>query len=211
MNRRKAVSAWTVLAVLLAATTAGAGTYNEVVSIGDSLPEFENLPAIDGSQLSSKDLETEIIVLVFLANHCPWVRGMNADLVEFVGALPQEKVQVVGVSVNHIDADRLPAMKDHAEKYGYNFTYVYDESQELGRALGATRTPEYFVFGRDRNLAYTGLLHNSPAMERQDGTISYTQGEPSEFYALDAVMALIDGKPVAVTETRAHGCSVKYE
>ena len=188
-----------------------AGEYNAVVEIGAAMPEFSELPATDGTTLSSTDLSVEVVVLVFLANHCPWVQGMDPDLVALVDDLQSDRVRVVGVSVNHREDDRLPAMKKHGEQAGYNFTYVYDESQELGRALGATRTPEYYVFDQDRELVYMGLLHNSPASKRRDGTIHYTEGEPREFYVADAVKALLAGREISVAETRAHGCSVEYE
>ena len=188
-----------------------AGEYNAVVEIGAAMPEFSELPATDGTTLSSTDLSVEVVVLVFLANHCPWVQGMDPDLVALVDDLQSDRVRVVGVSVNHREDDRLPAMKKHGEQAGYNFTYVYDESQELGRALGATRTPEYYVFDQDRELVYMGLLHNSPASKRRDGTIHYTEGEPREFYVADAVKALLAGREIPVAETRAHGCSVEYE
>ena len=196
---------------LVAAAGLHAGEYNQVVDIGAPLPEFENLPATDGTTLSSGDLKEEVVVLVFLANHCPWVKGMDGDLVELVDGLAGMDVRVVGVSVNHMEADRLPAMEEHGKKVGYNFTYIYDESQELGRQLGATRTPEYFVFDGDRRLAYMGLLHDSPAMMRGDGSVNYTNGDPSTFYVRDAVDALLAGEGVAEAETRAQGCSVKYE
>ena len=61
-----------------------AGEYNKVLNIGDPLPGFENLPATDGSKLSATDLKTSVVVLVSLANHCPWVRGMDAGLVKLV-------------------------------------------------------------------------------------------------------------------------------
>ena len=102
-------------------------------------------------------------------------------------------------------------MKKHADANGYNFTYVFDESQELGRKLGATKTPEYFIFDGDRKLTYMGLVHNSPASMRRDGSINYTRGEPTEFYVRDAVAAMRAGEPVPNPETRAHGCSVEYE
>jgi peroxiredoxin len=188
-----------------------AGEYNAVIDIGAPMPQFSDLPATDGTTLSSSDLEEEVVILVFLANHCPWVKGMDPDLVKLGDAVQSDKVRIVGVSVNHREDDRLPAMKEHAAQAGYNFTYVYDESQELGRALGATRTPEYYVFDKDRMLVYMGLLHNSPASRRRDGTINYTEGEPTQFYVEDTVKALLAGEEVTVAETRAHGCSVEYE
>lgn len=199
------------LGVLLLVASAFAGKYNQVVDIGAPMPEFSNLPATDGTTLSSRDLKEDVVVLVFLASHCPWVRGMNGDLVKTVDEFKGKSVRFVGVAVNHREDDRLPAMKEHAAKFKYNFTYVFDESQDLGRKLGATHTPEYFVFNKARKLVYMGLLYNSPASMRSDGSISYTKGAPTEFYVKDAIEATLAGRPAAVAETRASGCTVEYE
>lgn len=187
-----------------------AGKYNSVLNIGDALPSFSHLPATDDTKLSSSDLEEDVIVLVSLANHCPWVKGMDADLVSLVDSFKDQNVRFIGLSVNLREDDRLPAMKEHAEKYGYNFTYIYDESQKLGRELGAARTPEYFVFNKERKLVYTGALYDSPAKINGDGSVKYMNGEPSQFFVRDAVQATLENKEVATKETRAHGCSVKY-
>jgi peroxiredoxin len=199
-----------LVAIVVSSSVAIAGKYNAVVDVGDPVPTFGKLPTTSGSHLSLNDVKDDVLVLVFLANHCPWVKGGDGDLIKLVDEVEGQSVRVVGVSVNHRQDDRLPAMKEHAAKVGYNFTYVYDESQELGRKLGATITPEYFVFGPDRRLAYMGLLHNSPAMMRGDGTVQYTNGEPTEFYVKDAIEAVLAGKPAPVAETRAQGCTVKY-
>jgi peroxiredoxin len=201
-------------AAVLALITLGsldAAEYNKVVDIGAPLPEFRNLPATDGTKLSSSDVKEDVLVLVFLANHCPWVKGLDGDLIKLVDGMKGRSVRIVGVSVNHREADRLPAMKEHGAKVGYNFTYVYDESQEVGRKLGATRTPEYFVFNKERKLVYMGLLHDSPAQMRRDGSVSYTKGQPTRFYVKEAVEAALSGKSAPVAETRAHGCTVEYQ
>jgi len=191
--------------------TLQAGEYNRVLDLGDPMPGFENLPATDGGTLSSSDLNSSVVVLVSLANHCPWVRGMDAGLVGLVEQFRDQDVRIVGFAVNHREEDRLPAMKEHAQKAGYNFTYVYDDSQQLGRELGATRTPEYFVFNAERKLVYMGLLTNSPARETMSGEISYINGEPRDFYVADAIAATFAGQPVSPAETRAHGCTLEYE
>lgn len=199
------------LALALTALPLAAGEYNAVLEIGDPMPSFENLPTTDGSTLSSSDLDADAVVLVFLANHCPWVQGMDGDMVKLVDQFEGKSVQFVGISVNHREEDRLPAMKEHAKENGYNLPYVFDESQELGRALGATRTPEYFVFDSERKLVYMGAIHDSPAMMRSGGEVHYTEGEPETFYVADALAATLAGKAVADAETQAHGCSVEYE
>ncbi len=200
-----------IVAFTLSTVQLQAGTYNSVISIGDPMPDFRDLPATDGSSLSASDLEAKVVVLVSLANHCPWVKGGDQDLIDLVDQFQGQDVQVVGFAVNHRKDDRLPAMKEHAAKTGYNFTYVFDESQEIGRQLGASRTPEYFVFDQDRKLVYTGLLHNSPAQLRFGGRVSRVNGIPTEFYTADAIQATLDNRPVATPETRPMGCTVKYE
>jgi peroxiredoxin len=197
--------------VSFAALPLYAGEYNEAVDIGAAMPSFSELPATDGNTLSSAQIKESVVVLVFLANHCPWVKGSEKDLIDLVNHFKGKDVRIVGVSVNRREDDRLEAMKKHAAEAGYNFTYVFDESQELGRKLGAARTPEYFVFDKERKLVYTGLLHNSPSSMRSDGSINYTKGEPTQFYVKDAIEAVLAGKPVPVRETRAQGCNVEYE
>ena len=199
-----------LIVFLLSFSHLPAGQYNSVLNIGDSMPEFTNLPTIADETLSSSELQEEIVVLVSLANHCPWVRGMDQDLVDLVASFKDQNVRVIGLSVNRREDDQLPAMKEHAKKYDYNFTYVYDESQKLGRELGASRTPEYFVFNNERKLIYTGALYDSPAKMSGDGSVKHINGEPSQFFVRDAIQSTLENNEVAVKETRAHGCSVKY-
>ena len=190
---------------------ANAGQYNQVINIGDPLPSFTQLPSTDNSTISSADISEDVLVLVILANHCPWVKGMDQDLIKLVDSFKGQSVKVVGFAVNLREDDRLDAMKIHGKKVGYNFSYVFDETQQLGRELGATRTPEYFVFNKERKLTYMGLLYNSPAKMNADGSIRHINGVPSEFYVNDAIVATLAGEKVNQAETRAHGCSVKYE
>ena len=199
------------LLLLIFTFAVNAGKYNTILNLGDSMPEFSNLPAIDGTSMSSKDLKQDVVVMVMLANHCPWVKGMDQDLVKLADSFKDKSVKIVGLSVNLREDDRLEAMKVHAKKVGYNFSYVFDESQELGRQLGATRTPEYFVFDKDRKLQYMGLLYNSPAKMNKDGSVRHINGDVTENYVFDAISSLLAGEKVANPETRAHGCSVKYE
>jgi hypothetical protein len=200
-----------MLCTLAIATAAGAGQYNPVLDIGDAMPAFEKLPVATGGELSSADLKEDVVVLVSLANHCPWVRGMDGDLVKLVDSLEGRSVRVVGFSVNHRAEDRLPAMKEHAQKTGYNFAYLYDDSQALGRDLGATRTPEYFVFDKGRKLVYQGALYDSPAKVDSEGKPRHMNGPPRVMYVADAIDAALAGKAPPVAETAAPGCTVEYE
>lgn len=198
--------------LLLASHTLAAGEYNAVIDIGDPLPAFENLPAIDGEQYSSVDFSEDVLVLVTLSNVCPFSSGIEQDLVALVDEFADKPVRIAAVSYNINKADKMPAMKKRAEESGFNFIYMRDESQTLGRQLGTTVTPEFFVFNKDRKLIYTGLLHNSPAMQQGPDEVAYLRGEPKDFYVADAIRASLagEGDTIAVTETRPYGCSVEY-
>src|SRR5262245_20786701 len=125
------IGKWLALGAVLVAAEVHAGEFNAIVDIGAPMPSFKNLPATDGTTVSSATLDADVVVLVSLGNHSPWVQGMDSDLVALVDQLKGKSVRVIGFAVNRRDEDRMPAMKEHAAKVGYNFTYVYDESQAL--------------------------------------------------------------------------------
>lgn len=187
------------------------GRYNKIVQIGMTAPGFENLPATDGKNYSISDFKEDVLVVVFLANHCPWVRGNDSDLIKLVNDFKNKSVRVIAIGVNLRRDDILPAMKERAAKSGYNFVYLHDATQQTGRHYGATHTPEYFVLNKERKIVYTGLLTNSPGLAEYDGSVHYTRGAPKQFYVRDAVDASLAGKPVQIAETAPQGCTVEYE
>ncbi|MBI3665074.1 MAG: thioredoxin family protein [Acidobacteria bacterium] len=198
------------LVTLVAATVLSGAKYNSVIQIGMKAPSFSNLPGIDGKTYSLPDFKEDAVVLVFLANHCPWVRGGEKDLIKIVDDFKGKSVRFIGLGVNLRQDDALPAMKERAAKVGYNLLYLHDPTQEIGRKYGATRTPEYFVLNKERKVIYAGLLTNSPALIQSDGSSRYVNGEPKDFYVRDAINAALAGKPAPVAETRAQGCTVEY-
>jgi len=210
MNLRSRELIWSLVLTLTLATGAlRAGRYNSVIQIGMNAPAFNGLPATDGKSYSMSDFKEDVLVVVFLANHCPWVRGGERDLIQTVNDFKGKSVRFVAIGVNLRHEDVLPAMKERAEKIGYNFLYLHDPSQDIGRKFGASHTPEYFVLNKERQIVYTGLLTNSPAVMEGSGP-RYVNGEPKDFYVRDAINAALAARPVAVTETRAQGCTVEY-
>lgn len=186
-----------------------AGQFNEVISIGDTMPQFDDLPTISGETISSKDLEEDVVVLVSMSNNCPFSTGIEDDLIAFTSSVKNQSVKIVAMGFNLHKGDLMPAMKKRAQDKGYNFTYLRDDSQELGRQLGTAITPEFFVFNKERKLVYTGLMHDSPPMAQGEKTI-YPKGKPTQLYVADAVSNTLSGKAVTIAETRPFGCTVEY-
>jgi len=179
-----------------------AGQYNTKISVGDKAPAFSAVPAVMGEKdtnLTLGDIKDDVVVLVFLANHCPVVTAYEDRIIDFAKDYKGKGVKVVGVSVNDMDSDRLPAIKTRVKEKGYNYVYGYDESQAMGKAYGAVVTPQFFVLDKTRTIKYTGSMDNS-----QD------ESKVTKNYLRDAVDAVLKGESVEVSETKAFGCGVRY-
>jgi peroxiredoxin len=190
-------------ALALIASPALAGKYNAKINIGEKAPTFSGIPAVMGDKdatISLEDTKEDVVVLVFLANHCPVVTVYEDRMIDLANEFKGKSVKFIGVSVNRNPEDRLPQIKDRVKEKGYNFVYGYDESQKMGKAYNATKTPEFFVLDKDRVIRYTGALDDN-----QD------EGKVTKTFVKDAVDAVLNGETVEVTETRALGCGIRYE
>jgi len=199
---RKLVLSLAVLA--LVASPALAGQYNKVVSVGEKAPAFSGIPATTkagvDSSLSLSDIKEDVVVLVFLANHCPVVHAYEDRIIDFTNDYKGKSVKVVGVAVSDQDVDRLPEIKKYMKEKGSNYVYGYDESQDIGRAYGATNTPQFFVLDKDRVIKYMGALDDNQ-----------TESKVKKTYLRDAVDAILKGDSPEVSETQPKGCNVKYK
>lgn len=191
-----------VALITLAVAPSQAGKFNDKVSVGDAAPAWENLPGTDGEKHSLADLkDAKAVVVVFTCNHCP-VAVANEDRLNALAKDYAEKgVKLVAISVSTMDSDKLPKMKERAAEKGFPFAYLYDESQEIGRQFGASTTPEVFVLDGERKIAYMGGLDNNA----MDAT------RASEHYVRNALDAVLAGKKVEKSETKAVGCGITYE
>ncbi|MDZ4686248.1 MAG: thioredoxin family protein [Planctomycetaceae bacterium] len=177
-----------------------AGEFNEVLFIGDKAPEWKDLPGTDGKPHSLADLkDKDVVVLVFTCVSCPTAVDYEGRINDLAKKHAGGKVAVVPVSVNRIDADKLPALTKRVQEQGFAFHYLYDESQKIAKDHGAIFTPEFFVFGKDRKLVYMGAMDDSTDPE----------GVKAK-HVEDAIAAAIKGEKPAVTETIARGCRVRY-
>jgi peroxiredoxin len=189
-----------LLAVL--ATPVLAGKYNAVLNVGDEAPAWSDLEGVDGKRHSLDDLaDKDVVVVVFTCNSCPVATDYEDRIIalskKYAGA--GGKAALVAINVNQLPEDRLPAMKERAAAKGFDFPYLYDESQDIGRAYGAAFTPEFFVLDRRRKIAYMGGMDDSSNSE----AVKHRYLEP-------AVQAALAGDEPAVAEAPAIGCRVRY-
>jgi thiol-disulfide isomerase/thioredoxin len=192
----------TVAALALLASPAFAGKYNKVISVGQKAPTFSGIPAVMGKEdasLSLSDIKEDVVVLVFLANHCPVVLAYDDRIIDLANEYKGKSVRVVGVAVSSMKQDQLPGIKAHIAEKKIPYVYGYDESQAIGKAYGASNTPQFFVLDKDRTIRYTGALDDNQ-----------NESRVSKHYVHDAVDALLAGKAITETETRPVGCGISY-
>jgi len=192
-----------LVAISAIAIPALAGKYNKVVSVGDKAPTFSGLPAVfngEETSVSLPDLKEDVVVLVFLANHCPVVKAYEDRLIEFTNDYKSKGVRVVGIAVSLQDGDKLPGIKNYTKDKKSNYIYGYDETQAVGKAYGAVATPQFFVLDKERKIRYTGAMDDSQA-----------EGRVTKTYLRDAVDAVLKSETPATDETRAVGCGISYK
>jgi peroxiredoxin len=174
------------------------------MNIGDKLIPFD-LEGVDGLTHSSADYtDHKALAVIFSCNHCPYARAWEERLVQIQADYAAHGVQLVAVSANDAEKypqDSLPAMKARAAEKGFNFPYLYDETQALARAYDAGRTPEVFLFDDQRKLRYHGAIddnYDDPTAVQQP-------------YLRDALDSILAGREPAISETPPVGCTIKWK
>lgn len=174
---------------------------SEAVAVGDAAPSWSGLEGIDDQSHSLDELaDAKAVVVVFTCNHCPVAQAYE-DRIKALDADYRDKgVKLVAINVNNIDADKLPAMKTRAEEKGFEFLYLYDPSQEIGRAYGATVTPHAFLLDGERELVYVGAIDDNMEVDKIE-----------KQYLRDAVDAVLTGSKPETSSTKPIGCGIQYE
>jgi len=200
---RKMVLSLAVLA--LVASPALAGEFNRVITVGQKAPAFSGIPAVMAEKEASLNLsdlgKDDVVVLVFLANHCPVVTAYEDRIIDFANDYKGKGVKVVAVCVDvRNEGDKLPGIKQRVKEKAYPFVYGYDDSQEIGKAYGATNTPQFVVIDKDKTIRYTGAMDDNQ-----------NENRVTKQYLRDAVDAVLKGDSPEVKETRAVGCGIRYK
>lgn len=181
-------------------------TQSKMLELGTQAPDFTLPDTISEKNVSLSDLASDkATVVMFLCNHCPYVLHVNEEIVRVVNEYKKKGVSFIGISSN--DAVKYPQdgpdkMKIHAKEVGYNFPYLYDESQKVAKAYDAACTPDFYVFDGDMKLVYRGRLDDS-----RPGNNIPLSGKDLRA-ALDAVLA---GEKVDGTQYPSGGCNIKWK
>lgn len=179
-------------------------TASTMLPLGTPAPDF-SLLNVDSKTVSLADFtDAKALVVIFMCNHCPFVKHLAPALAEFGRECQAKGVAVVGISSNDVanyPDDSPEQMVHEAENRGYTFPYLYDEDQSVAQAYKAACTPDFYVFDGERKLAYRGQFDAS----RPGNDVPVTGNDLRQ--AVDAVLA---GQPVPEPQMPSIGCNIKW-
>lgn len=176
-----------------------------MLPLGTPAPAFR-LPDTTGKPVALDDFKAApALVVIFMCNHCPYVKHIREGLAAFGRDLRSQGVALVTISSN--DAANYPEdgpakMAQEAKAAGYTFPYLFDETQAVAKAYRAACTPDFYLFDKDRKLVYRGQFDDS-----RPGSMTPVTGKDLRA-AVDAVLA---GKPVSAAQKPSIGCNIKWK
>jgi peroxiredoxin len=177
------------------------GKFNPTISIGEKAPDFAGLPGTDAKKHGLDQFKkAKAVVVVFTCNHCPVAQAYEDRLVALQKEFRKQGVRFVAICTNPDESDQLEKMKERAESKKFNFPYVRDDDQKIGRAYGAAVTPHVFLLDKDRKIVYMGSIDDNQDAEKV-----------AKHYLKDAIDAVLAGKAPETAETRQFGCGIRYE
>lgn len=179
-------------------------TESNSITLGTSAPDFI-LPDADGNLFTLADFDDKpALLLAFISNRCPFVLLIREALAEFGGEYAEQGLAVIAINSNDAAAhpeETLQRVGEEVKAYGYRFPYLKDASQSVAKAYGAACTPDFFLYDRERRLAYHG----------QFDAARPGNGKPVTGADLRAAVdAVLKGQAVDGKQTPSIGCNIKW-
>jgi peroxiredoxin len=177
-----------------------------MLPLGTIAPDFTLPDTVSGQEMSLQSLKSDVATLImFICNHCPYVKHIQAQLVSLANEYQAQGVKVIAINANDVENypdDSPEKMKEVAEQWAYPFPYLYDESQAVAKAYQAACTPDFYIFDKHLKCVYRGQLDDS----RPQNGLPVTGKDIRE--ALDAVLLNV---PVDEEQKPSVGCNIKWK
>lgn len=181
-------------------------TPSNMLPLGTKAPHFKLRDAVNEKEFSLDELKSDkATVVMFICNHCPYVKHVQKGLVELANDYIPKGVSFIAVNSNDVGKypeDSPANMKSVAVRLGYPFPYLFDETQDAARAYAAACTPDFYVFDAGLKLAYRGQMDDS----RPGNGKPVTGNNIRE--ALDSILK---GEPVGEDQVPSIGCNIKWK
>ncbi len=173
----------------------------QVLKTDSKAPDFK-LRGVDSRTHSFHDYSSKITLVVFICNHCPYVKARIGDIVALQGKFKPSELQVIGINSNdpNYQEEGFDNMVSFSKNYKLNFPYLIDDSQEVARSYGAVCTPDPFLFA-DGRLVFHGRIND--ALE--------PEARPTVPVMENNVRRLLRGERLEKDFDPSIGCSIKWK
>lgn len=179
---------------------------SSMLPLGTKAPEFKLLDTVTNKIVSLQDLKSNIAtVIMFLCNHCPYVKYIQPALIDLVKAYQAKNISFIAINSNDPTSypeDGPNEMAKEAKNKKFTFPYLFDDSQEVAKAYHAACTPDFYVFDKDLKCIYRGRFDDANPSNQRPATGNELKR------ALDLVL---QGKAVDANQKPSIGCSIKWK
>ena len=174
----------------------------QVLKTGSVAPDF-TLKGVDGKLHSLADYKSKATLVVFICNHCPYVKARIGDVVALQSKFDPSELQVIGINSNdpNYQDEGFDNMVKFSKSYNLNFPYLIDESQQVARDFGAVCTPDPFLLDSNKKLAFHGKINDALEPEARP-TIPVMENN---------VRKILGGERLERDFDPSIGCSIKWK
>ena len=169
---------------------------------GDTAPDF-SLKGIDDEMHSLNDYSKKGLLVIFMCNHCPFVKA-KVEAIKEIHNRFKDDISIVGInsndSVKYPDDD-FQSMKDVAEEKGLQIDYLVDETQDIAKKYGAVCTPDPFLFDSEKKLVFHGRIDDAMNQE----------AEVTEKVMINNIEKFLNGQKIEKDLDPSIGCSIKWK
>lgn len=189
------------ISLLFLLTLISAHSVKKGYDVGDQASDFK-LKNVDGSMVSLASYkDAKGFIIIFDCNTCPYSKAYNERIIRLNEIYLPKGFPVIAINANDGNGDSFDDMVRMANKKNYKYPFLFDETQQVAKAYGATNTPHVFVLTKELKVVYIGAIDDN-ARDAKAATKHYVE---------DAVNALMTNKPVPVTKTKAIGCGIRWK
>ncbi len=175
---------------------------SQKLKTGQKAPDF-NLLGIDGKLYSLNDFNSKTLLIIFMCNHCPFVKARIKDIVDLQSHFTKDKLLIVGINSNdpQYEEEGFENMKKFSQEYKMNFPYLFDETQKIAKTYGAVCTPDPYLFDGEKRLVFHGKINDA----------SNPDSTPTRDIMKENIEKVLRDEKIVRDFDPSIGCSIKWK
>ncbi len=175
---------------------------SQTLKTGQKAPDF-NLIGIDGKLYSLNDFNSKTLLIIFMCNHCPFVKARIKDIVDLQSHFTKDQLLIVGINSNdpQYEEEGFENMKKFSQEYKMNFPYLFDETQQIAKTYGAVCTPDPYLFDGEKRLVFHGKINDA----------SNPDSTPTRDIMKENIEKVLRNEKIVRDFDPSIGCSIKWK